>query len=488
MTNQVWYDDPRRLTFLLARYKFVAKMFAGCRNVGEVGCGDAFGTRVVLQEVPDVTVYDFDPLFIQDVRARRDERWPLKAEVHDIVAAPLPRKHEALFSLDVIEHIAPMNEHAYLANLCESLTENGLLMIGTPSLESQAYASPPSKAGHINCKTSTELKALLEKYFEHVFVFSMNDEVVHTGFSSMAHYLFALCSTPKWEGSDFKRRSSSESARIRDLRSPRRLRILCASDPSQYRAAKGRRLCHRRRRGALDRHPGAELVQIRSSVVLLTPARKLARFAMASSLRIGIDFDNTIITYDDVFRAAAEASGLIASGFSGNKQAVRDAIRRLPDGELAWQRLQGQVYGKGIGGATMVAGVETFLRRCRAEGCAVVVVSHKTEYGHFDPDRVNLRKAALDWMAGQGLLGGDHGIALANIYFESTRAEKLKRIAALSLTHFIDDLEEVLTDPDFPPDVERILFADGAQPASPSYISCSTWRDIERQVFGGAGS
>ena len=71
MTNQVWYDDPRRLTFLLARYKFVAKMLAGRRNVGEVGCGDAFGTRVVLQEVPDVTVYDFDPLFIEDIRARR---------------------------------------------------------------------------------------------------------------------------------------------------------------------------------------------------------------------------------------------------------------------------------------------------------------------------------------------------------------------------------------------------------------------------------
>ena len=79
---------------------------------------------------------------------------------------------------------------------------------------------------------------------------------------------------------------------------------------------------------------------------------------MASRLRIGIDFDNTIITYDDVFRAAAEAGGLIAPGFSGNKQAVRDAIRLLPDGELAWQRLQGQVYGKGIGGAAMVAGVD----------------------------------------------------------------------------------------------------------------------------------
>jgi hypothetical protein len=206
---------------------------------------------------------------------------------------------------------------------------------------------------------------------------------------------------------------------------------------------------------------------------------------MASRLRIGIDFDNTIIAYDDVFRAAAAAGGLIAPGFSGSKQAVRDAIRLLPDGELAWQRLQGQVYGKGIGGATMVPGVAAFLRRCRAEGAMVAVVSHKTKYGHFDPDRVNLRQAALDWMAGQELLG-DHGIALADVYFESTRAEKLKRIAALSLTHFIDDLEEVLTDPDFPPNVERILFADGGQPASPTYISFSTWRDIERRVFGGA--
>jgi hypothetical protein len=206
---------------------------------------------------------------------------------------------------------------------------------------------------------------------------------------------------------------------------------------------------------------------------------------MTSRLRIGIDFDNTIITYDDVFRAAAKAKGLIAADFTGSKQAVRDAIRLLPDGELAWQRLQGQVYGKGIADAKMVAGVEAFLRRATAEGCAIVVVSHKTEYGHFDSDRVNLRAAALDWMAGRGLFDGDHGIARENIYFESTRAEKLKRIAALSLTHFIDDLEEVLTDPDFPPDVARILFAEDAPAATSPYVWCPTWRDIERQVFGG---
>ena len=30
------------------------------------------------------------------------------------------------------------------------------------------------------------------QYFENVFMFSMNDEVLHTGFAPMGHYLFAL--------------------------------------------------------------------------------------------------------------------------------------------------------------------------------------------------------------------------------------------------------------------------------------------------------
>jgi SAM-dependent methyltransferase len=193
MTNQVWYDDPRRLTFLLARYKFVAKMLSGRKDVAELGCGDAFGTRIVLQEVERVTVYDFDPVFIDDVRQRFSDRWPLEAHVHDIVAAPLPQHHDAIYSLDVIEHIKRTDEHDYLANLRDSLTDDGVLIIGSPSVESQDYASPPSKAGHVNCKSGNELKVLLSRYFSNVFLFSMNDEVVHTGFYPMAHYLIAIC-------------------------------------------------------------------------------------------------------------------------------------------------------------------------------------------------------------------------------------------------------------------------------------------------------
>jgi len=193
MINQVWHDDPRRVAFVLARYKFVAKMLSGRGSVAEVGCGDAFGTRIVLQEVDQVDVYDFDPVFIQDIRQRQSERWHMTPRVHDIVNGVLPYQYDAIYSLDVIEHINREDEHGYLANLRGSLDDAGVLIIGTPSIESQQYASSQSKIGHINCKTGAELKALLQRYFVNVFLFSMNDEVVHTGFYPLAHYLIAIC-------------------------------------------------------------------------------------------------------------------------------------------------------------------------------------------------------------------------------------------------------------------------------------------------------
>jgi len=84
-----------------------------------------------------------------------------------------------------------------LSNLRGSLNDGGVLIIGTPSLESQQYASSQSKIGHVNCKSGAELKTLVQRYFDNVFLFSMNDEVVHTGFYPMAHYLIAVCCGPK---------------------------------------------------------------------------------------------------------------------------------------------------------------------------------------------------------------------------------------------------------------------------------------------------
>lgn len=103
---------------------------------------------------------------------------------------------DAIYSLDVLEHIISDFESTFLTNVCLSLRNNGCAIVGMPSLESQTYASPASRDGHVNCKSGKDLQDLLRQYFEHVFLFSMNDEVVHTGFSKMAHYLLALCVIP----------------------------------------------------------------------------------------------------------------------------------------------------------------------------------------------------------------------------------------------------------------------------------------------------
>jgi hypothetical protein len=194
VTNQVYHDDPRRLTFLLARYKFVSKMLSGKRRVLEAGCGDAFGTRLVLQEVGAVHAVDFDPVFVRDVHRRMEGRWRFDCSVHDLVLdGPVPGgPYDGAYSLDVLEHIPSAQERTFLGNIVGSLGRHGVALIGTPSLESQTYASPPSREGHVNCKNARQLKQLLEELFHNVFVFSMNDEVVHTGFYPMAHYLFAL--------------------------------------------------------------------------------------------------------------------------------------------------------------------------------------------------------------------------------------------------------------------------------------------------------
>jgi len=193
MTNQVYFDDPRRLAFLLARYKFVSKMLEGKTTVAELGCGDAFGTRIVSQTVGSVQPYDFDPVFIEDVNNRCNSKWPLKARFHDILEDRLPDTYDAIYSLDVFEHIPPEQEDLYVTNLANSLAPHGVLIIGSPSLESQAYASPPSKEGHVNCKSGNDYKNVMLRHFNNVFLFSMNDEMIHTGFTPMAHYLFAIC-------------------------------------------------------------------------------------------------------------------------------------------------------------------------------------------------------------------------------------------------------------------------------------------------------
>jgi 2-polyprenyl-3-methyl-5-hydroxy-6-metoxy-1,4-benzoquinol methylase len=199
MSSESWRKDPKHLVFTLARYKFVAKMFSGQGHVLEIGCGDALGTRIVRQEVKALTATDFDRVFIDDARLRLAAPWTFDLTVHDFRDGPISGTFDAVYGLDVLEHIPAAQERKFLANVLGSLEPTGIAIFGMPTIESQAYASEQSRLGHVNCKSAPDLKALLQEFFHNVFIFCMNDEVVHTGFHKMAHYIFALGCTLRRE-------------------------------------------------------------------------------------------------------------------------------------------------------------------------------------------------------------------------------------------------------------------------------------------------
>src|SRR5262249_43768514 len=82
-------------------------------------------------------------------------------------------------------------------------------------------------------------------------------------------------------------------------------------------------------------------------------------------MRVGIDFDNTIAGYDRLFVTAARERNWVAADFCGTKRELRDAVRLLPDGEIKWQMLQGEVYGQRMPEAVPFPGVIEFFKAAR---------------------------------------------------------------------------------------------------------------------------
>ena len=203
-------------------------------------------------------------------------------------------------------------------------------------------------------------------------------------------------------------------------------------------------------------------------------------------LRIGLDFDNTIANYDQAFPEVARILGYETNNFNAtlNKRDLKLKLLKQPDGDTAWQKVQGLVYGKFIDLASLYPGVYEFVLRALASGHEIFIVSHKTELGHFDESRTPLRQAATTWLTNQKLVGdSDSKIKLQNIYYAETRDEKINKIVELQLDVFIDDLDEVLSDRSFPKRTRKILFGSGAT-TSEEILAMQSWREVGDELFG----
>jgi len=197
---------------------------------------------------------------------------------------------------------------------------------------------------------------------------------------------------------------------------------------------------------------------------------------------IGVDFDNTIISYDAVFHKLAYESSLIPNAVHQNKTAVRDYLRKIGK-EDAWTELQGEVYGPNIQLAKPFANVLEFFLKSKSLGHDVIIVSHKTKFPYAGK-KYDLHESAIHWLVKENFIDSPAQLQ-QSLFFENTKEAKLNRINQLKCDWFIDDLPEFLNLADFSPTITRCLFDPYKNHESydtgPMY---GRWSEISEKILG----
>lgn len=183
-------NDPKRLGFVLARYQFAAKMLGKCNHILELGCSDGIGTTILSEKAEKYTGIDLDKPALDSAKENLTNH--SCAFLHDDFMGKRYGFFDGIVSLDVVEHILPEFEKDYFDTVFNNLSENGIVIIGTPNITAAPYASTASQLGHVNLYSQKRLLDVMKVYFHQVFPFGMNDETMHTGFDSMAHYLICV--------------------------------------------------------------------------------------------------------------------------------------------------------------------------------------------------------------------------------------------------------------------------------------------------------
>jgi len=193
-------------------------------------------------------------------------------------------------------------------------------------------------------------------------------------------------------------------------------------------------------------------------------------------VHIGLDFDNTIVSYDALFHRVAMDEGLVSEDIPCSKVAIRDYLRRIGK-EDSWTEMQGLVYGRRMSEASVYPGVINSLKWARKIGIKLSIVSHKTKHPFLGP-QYNLHEAAREWIQrnlndqNQPLIGPE------NIFFELTKELKVARISKIGCNFFIDDLPEIFENSKFPLQVKKILFDPDNYHKNLDFIRLQNWSDV----------
>jgi len=184
-------DNLLRLLIRLARYKFVARQLRHFDEVLEVGCGSGLGAIFLSQHCARVVGLDIKADEIQEARSI-NRRENVTFQCGDLFDMAQPLQFDVVVALDVIEHMPEEQGRRLLKQMAARTRPTGMTIVGTPSLYSLPYQGALSRASHVKCYDQQELVALFDECFGRTLSFSMNDEMVHTGFTKLAWYYFLM--------------------------------------------------------------------------------------------------------------------------------------------------------------------------------------------------------------------------------------------------------------------------------------------------------
>ena len=183
--------------YCFSRYKFVSRILKNKKNVAEFGSSEGFCSPIVAKSVKKLTLIDNFIPFVEEGKKFIKRFKNIKFLLQDFYDLNSKNKFDAIYSLDTLEHLDKKKDSFFFKAIIKNLTKNGVCIIGMPTLEYQKYTNKINKIGHINCKTESELRKICDKYFYNTFIFTMNDEIISTGFSKMSTYIFAICTGKK---------------------------------------------------------------------------------------------------------------------------------------------------------------------------------------------------------------------------------------------------------------------------------------------------
>lgn len=163
-------------------------------------------------------------------------------------------------------------------------------------------------------------------------------------------------------------------------------------------------------------------------------------------MKIGIDLDNTIIDYSKAFLPALSLLGLKIPSEYKTKDQIKNYLLGVNGGQVLWEQVQGYIYGPMMNiHAQLYPGLMRFLWRCKNQGHQVEIVSHKSIFGHYTSQDINIRDCANIFLE-KCLVYIPEGKEnfVDNVQFFSSKDEKIEFINSCDYDFFIDDLPDIV--------------------------------------------